>query len=213
MRSQCQRKWFAAEVGLDFGQRRSDLSTSGHTSVDRAESKTKEAIVVFILLELVTDLISKLNSLSRDSSSSNVDSVFVNIAARARSISVGDIPGCTLEFPGCARLGWVVETVTRLLRSRELGREDPTVEVSTCAAAKENQRTDLQSLYQSPNSMSDLQWSQAIDIRRRTVLGLLPQSRRLLPLLPHLSARVHYISCMPWTLGLDQAGMAWRCSG
>ena len=91
------------------------------TSVDRTEGEPEKAVIVRVLLELSADRLCKLYSLSRNSRTADVDCVGVDVTAGAGPVTVGDSPGGSSQPLCCARLGWVVDTVSRLCRTRELG--------------------------------------------------------------------------------------------
>lgn len=87
------------------------------TCVDRAESQTQQAIVVLVLLELRTNCLRQFNSLARNGSASDIDSIGVNIATGARAIAVADVPSGPRKFLRRGRFGWIINTVTTALRA------------------------------------------------------------------------------------------------
>ena len=74
------------------------VSTKERTSVDGAESKPKQTVVIGVLLELCADGLRKLHSLTGDGGAADVDSISVHITAGTGPISVGDFPGRTSQF-------------------------------------------------------------------------------------------------------------------
>ena len=99
-------------------------------SVDGAESKTEETVVVGVLLELSADRLGGLDCLLGDGHTSDSDGVGVDVTTGAGPIAVRDAPGSTREQLGSARLGRVVDRVTGLLRRSKLRGEDPSDDVS-----------------------------------------------------------------------------------
>lgn len=112
-----------------LGKRRLDgvkesLLGSGGDSVDRAESETKETVSVLVLAELRRDGSGSLNGLGGGSDTSNGDLVSVDLASRAGTVTVADLPCVTALDLGVIDL--VVVMASKLRRGLE-GGEDPAV--------------------------------------------------------------------------------------
>lgn len=98
------------------------LLSGGGDSVDAAESKTEKTVGVLILLELCRDRGGSLDSLGGGSHTSNSDLISVDLARRAGTIAVADLPRvATLELGG---ISLVVVVTSKLGRGLEVG-EDP----------------------------------------------------------------------------------------
>lgn len=104
------------------------MAQRGCTRVDRAKGQTQETVVVAVLHELLADLLGGFDGLAVRGDAAHGDGVFVDVAAGAAAVAVGDLPGVAVHLGGVA--GGLVDGVAGLLLGGELGREDPAGVVS-----------------------------------------------------------------------------------
>ena len=133
----------------------------GLDGIDRGEAKAEETVVTDVLLELGAHLLGELNGLVGERGLANGDGVGVDIAARARLVTVGDAPGVPLELVGGAGLRWVINDMTIDLVGGSLGREHPTIDMIRDVfrkRCKDGSLTDLKIQCRSRGSAADHQW-------------------------------------------------------
>lgn len=102
------------------------LSCGGH-SVDAAEGKTKETIVVGVALELRRNSLGSLNSLGLEGNATDGHGVSVDVTAGRATITVGDLPRSTAELLGGAALAGVVLGLSVDGAGGKLSAEDPEI--------------------------------------------------------------------------------------
>lgn len=93
--------------------------------VDGAECQAEQAIIVGVLSEGRRDGSGRLDGLRGSSHSADHDLVSIDVTAGARAVTVGDIPGLTVEL--LARGGRVVLGVACGLAAWSLSGEYPAV--------------------------------------------------------------------------------------
>lgn len=95
----------------------------GLDSVDGAESKTKQTVVVLVVDELLADLGGSLNRLGGGRDTTNDDGVLVDVTASRALVAVLDGPGVASQLGSIAAR--LVEAVARGLGGRQLRGENP----------------------------------------------------------------------------------------
>lgn len=95
-----------------------------HTSVNRAERKAQQTVVVAVLHKLLADLLGGFDSLASRSDAADGNSVLVDITAGATAIAVGDLPAISVQLGGVT--SGLVDAVAGLLGGGKLRGEHPT---------------------------------------------------------------------------------------